>query len=103
MMASRIKFEQVAQRLAFAVSLLLFLPGTAFAITQAEWEADPSLIPAPSASSAFYVVAPTALVGEQTVAADAVGIDATPVERVWSFGFATPLNTHKLGVLIICL
>ena len=40
----------------------------ASAITQAEWEADPSLIPTPSASSVFYVVEPTALVGERTLA-----------------------------------
>ena len=73
----------------------------AAAITQAEWEADHSLIPTPSASSAFYVVSPTARIGEQTVTADTVGIDATCVEREYELSFNTALKTYPCGAIMV--
>ena len=71
------------------------------AITQAEWEADSSLIPAPGASSAFYVVAPTPGAGEQTETATATGLDSTPTEREYDFGFDTELSTHPAATVIM--
>ena len=72
----------------------------AFAITKAEWEADNSLIPTPSASSAFFVVAPTAPTGVQSASVSMTGLDATPMERMYWLPFSTRLSTHKPGVLI---
>ena len=74
---------------------------TAFAITQSEWEADNSLLPSPSASSAFYFVAPTLRNGEQTVTGSRTGLDATPTEREYAFQFGTALSTFKPGSLFI--
>ena len=86
------------------VAHLLVIAAIAFsasAITQAEWEADNSLIPTPSASSPFYVVAPKANTGEQTVSANVTGIDATPVERDYFFQFSTDLTSRKPGFVMI--
>lgn len=71
------------------------------AITREEWEANPSLIPTPSASSAFYVVEPTGRAGEQTVATSMVGLDTTPTERTWTFLFDVDLITSPIGLLLI--
>ena len=73
---------------------------SASAITQAEWEADNSLIPDP-ASGAFYVVSPAARTGEQTVDADMDGLDATPTERSYDFPFGTSLSTCKPGFIVV--
>ena len=73
----------------------------AAAITQAEWEADHSLIPTPSSSSAFYVVSPTARTGMQSVDADMDGLDATPTERIYDFPFWTRLSTYRPGMICI--
>jgi len=70
---------------------------TAVAITRAEWEADPSLIPTPNASSAFYVVSPTAYAGAQTVDAVMSGYDTTPAERIYDLPFETDLRTYLCG------
>lgn len=72
------------------------------AITQAEWEADHSLIPTPSASSAFYVVAPTALAGVQIASAYASGLDSSPTEREYEFDFDTDLTT-RCGATVIMM
>ena len=72
----------------------------AAAITKDEWEADNSLIPNPS-TGAFYVVAPTARTGAQTVDADSVGLDATPTERTYGLPFETQLSTHAPGFICI--
>ena len=74
---------------------------TAVAITQAEWEADHSLIPTPSASSAFYVVSPAAYGGAQSVDAVMSGYDATPAERIYDFPFGTDLKTYNIGSMFI--
>lgn len=71
------------------------------AITREEWEADHSLIPTPSASSAFYVVAPTGSAVEQTVSVSMTGLDATPSARTWLFQFGVDLITSPLGFLLI--
>lgn len=75
---------------------------TAAAITQAEWEADNSLIPTPSASSTFYVVAPTALAGDQIASAYASGLDSSPTEREYKFDFDTELTT-RCGATVIMM
>ena len=75
---------------------------TAAAITQAEWEADNSLIPTPSASSAYYVVAPTSLAGVQTANANASGLDSSPTEREYEFDFDTELTT-RCGATVIMM
>ena len=74
---------------------------TSVAITQAEWEADHSLIPTPSASSAFYVVSPVAYGGAQSVDAVMSGYDATPAERIYDFPFGTDLKTYNIGSMLI--
>ena len=79
---------------------IAFAALAAKAITQAEWEADNSLIPTPSASSAFYVAAPSPLSGEQEIDALTTGLDATPTEREYVFAFATELNTHPRGTVL---
>jgi hypothetical protein len=96
--------EQAAGR--SKVALLLAVAAIAFsasAITQAEWEADHSLIPSPSASSEFYVsgTEPTGPIGEQTVEARMTGLDATPNVRVYEFPFQTWLRTFFRGLYII--
>ena len=80
------------------VALVSCVTMTAIAITQAEWEADHSLIPTPSASSAFYIVSPTAYAGAQSTDAVMVGYDATPAERVYDFSFGTDLKTYAPGM-----
>ena len=74
---------------------------TAVAITQAEWEADHSLIPVPSESSVFYVVSPTAYAGAQTVDAVMSGYDTTSAERIYDFQFGTDLKTYICGATLI--
>ena len=73
----------------------------AAAITQAEWEADHSLIPTPSASSSFYVISPTPRTGEHSEDADMDGLDATPTERTYDFPFWTRLSTYRPGMICI--
>ncbi len=74
---------------------------TAIAITQAEWEADHSLIPTPSATSSFYVVSPVAYSGAQSVDAVMSGYDATSAERIYDFPFGTDLKTYICGATLI--
>lgn len=74
---------------------------TAAAITQAEWEADHSLIPSPSATSAFYVVSPAPYAGAQSADAVLSGYDTTPAERIYDFRFGTDLKTYNIGSTII--
>ena len=81
------------------VAFALALAGGA--ITKAEWEADHSLIPTPSATSAFYVVSPTALAGAQDVDAVVGGLDFTPAERTYDFPFGTNLKTYIPGAMVI--
>ena len=74
-----------------------------FAITQAEWAENPSLIPTPSASSAFYVTGtePIAPTGEQTVStATMQKVDLTPVVRRSSNFFSTILRTVFTGLML---
>ena len=71
------------------------------AITQAEWEADHSLIPTPSATSAFYVVSPTPYGGAQSADAVLSGYDTTPAERIYDFRFGTDLKTYNIGSMLI--
>ena len=52
------KLRQSLSILHCAFCIIALAALAANAITQAEWEADNSLIPSPSASSPFYVVAP---------------------------------------------
>ena len=74
---------------------------SASAITQEEWEADPSLIPSATAESAFYVVAPSPIAGAQTATLSSVpDIDATPAKRVWYSNFLTTLRTYLSGLAI---
>ena len=88
-----------AKRIASAVAVSIAT--VAFAITQAEWEADNSLIPTPSESSWFYVVSPTPRTGAQSVDAAMDGIDATPTERIYDFPFWTRLSTFRPGMICI--
>ena len=74
---------------------------SASAITQEEWEADHTLIPAPSATSEFYVTAPTDSTGEQSVAVEMTGLDATPNVRVYEFQFQSWLRTVFRGLYFI--
>ena len=74
---------------------------TAAAITHAEWEADHSLIPTPSATSAFYVVSPSPYGGAQSADAVLSGYDATPAERIYDFQFGTDLKTYNIGSMLI--
>ena len=83
----------------FAVAASLALASGA--ITKEEWEADHSLIPTPSSSSAFYVVEPTGRTGEQTLVAVTTGFDTTPSERTWLFPFGVDLITSPLGFFLI--
>lgn len=71
------------------------------AITQAEWEADHSLIPTPSATSAFYVVSPTSYGGAQSADAVLSGYDTTPAERIYNIRFGTDLKTYNIGSTIV--
>lgn len=94
--------EQAAGR--SKVALLLAVAAIAFsasAITQEEWEADPTLIPTPSATSEFYVTAPTDSTGEQSVVAEMTGLDATPNVRVYEFQFQSWLWTVFRGLYFI--
>ena len=83
----------------FGISVAVAL--AAGAITREEWEANPSLIPTPSATSAFYVVEPTGRSGAQTVAVSMIGLDTTPTERTWTFLFDVDLITSPFGLLLI--
>jgi len=74
---------------------------TATAITREEWEADHSLIPTPSSTSAFYVVSPTPYAGAQSVDAVMSGYDTMPAERIYDFPFGTDLKTYNTGATII--
>ena len=66
-----------------SVALLCAAALSASAITQEEWEADPTLIPTPSATSEFYVTgtAPTDSTGEQSVSAEMTGLDRKVVDK----------------------
>ena len=98
-----LKFARGKGLLTAVLSALGFAAFSASAITQAEWEADNSLIPTPSALSPFYVTGtePTEPTGEQTVSANVTGIDATPVERDYYFPFSTDLTSRKPGAILI--
>ena len=84
-----------------SVALLCAAALSASAITQEEWEADPTLIPTPSAASEFYVTAPTDSTGEQSVSAEMTGLDATPNVRVYEFQFQSWLRTVFRGLCLI--
>ena len=84
-----------------SVALLCAAALSASAITQEEWEADPTLIPTPSATSEFYVTAPTDSTGEQSVSAEMTGLDATPNVRVYEFQFQSWLRTVFRGLYFI--
>lgn len=84
-----------------SVALLCAAALSASAITQEEWEADPTLIPTPSATSEFYVTAPTDSTGEQSVVAEMTGLDATPNVRVYEFQFQSWLQTVFRGLYFI--
>lgn len=74
---------------------------SASAITQEEWEADPSLIPSATAESAFYVVEPSPIAGAQTVTlSSASAIDSSPAKMVWYSNFLTTLRTYLSGLVI---
>lgn len=73
---------------------------TAHAITEAEYNADPSLIPAATASSPFYIVAPATPSAEQGTDAYAMGLDSTPTEREYDFAFDTELTTHPAATVM---
>lgn len=51
-----LKFARGRGLLTAALSVFCLASFSLPAITREEWEADPSLIPTPSASSVFYVV-----------------------------------------------
>lgn len=84
-----------------SVALLCAAALSASAITQEDWEADPTLIPTPSATSEFYVTAPTDSTGEQSVSAEMTGLDATPNVRVYEFQFQSCLRTVFRGLYFI--
>ena len=84
-----------------SVALLCAAALSASAITQEEWEADPTLIPTPSATSEFYVTAPTDSTGWQSVSAEMTGLDATPNVRVYEFQFQSWLRTVFQGLYFI--
>ena len=72
------------------------------AITQAEWEADNSLIPTPSASSAFIVSGTehAAFAGDQTETASATGFDSTLSKRTYEYDFETRLTTKPIATVM---
>jgi len=74
---------------------------SSFAITRAEWEADNSLIPTPSSSSAFYVTGQRPTQSEQMVSADMTGLDATATNRAYEFPFLTWFTTFPNGLKLI--
>ena len=85
-----------------ALCIMAFATTAAQAITESEYNADPTLIPTASASSPFYVVAPSSLSGEQEIDALATGLDSTPTEREYDFTFDTELTTrHGATVLYL--
>ena len=86
-----------------SVALLCAAALSASAITQEDWEANPTLIPTPSATSEFYVTgtAPTDSTGEQSVSAEMTGLDATPNVRVYEFQFQSWLRTVFRGLYFI--
>ena len=67
--------------------------GALFAIT-AEELPDPSTGP-------FYVVAPTARTGAQSVYAIRTGLAVSPIRRKYAFPFGTALCTFAPGTLFI--
>ena len=72
-------------------------------ITEEDYNADPTLIPAANASSVLYVTGtePSEPSGEQTVTAGTVGLDATPNARVYELPFQTWLRTFFIGLYLI--
>lgn len=97
-----LKFARGKGLLTAVLSVLCLASFSLPAITQAEWEADHSLIPTPSADSVFYVVAPTPCTGERTVSANVTGLDVTPTERDYYFPFDTELTSRTPGFVLIC-
>ncbi len=87
---------------AFCIAIATAIAATtAKAITQAEWEADPALIPTPSASSPFYVVAPSAPAPEQRIVSDTLGFDSTFTKRKYGFDFETRLSTKPIATVLL--
>ncbi len=82
---------------------IAFAALAAKAITQAEWEADNSLIPTPSASSAFIVAGTehAAFAGDQTETAAFAGLDSTLSKRVYEFDFETRLSTKPIATVLL--
>ena len=75
---------------------------SAAAITKAEWEADNSLIPTPTASSAFYIVGPMPHAGGQTAMSTAISaMDTAPARMVWWANFNTALKSYLDGLVIV--
>ena len=64
-------------------------------------EADNSLIPSPSASSPFYVVAPSAPAPEQRIVSDTLGFDSTFTKRKYGFDFETRLSTKPIATVLL--
>ena len=82
-------------------TVLLGVALPASAITREEWEANPSLIPTPSADSEFYVVEPTAFVGAYTMSPSTMpDVDLTPVVRRYSNFFSTVMRTAFYGFIL---
>ena len=76
-----------------SLAIAALTAGVLFAIT-AEELPDPSTGP-------FYVVAPTARTGAQSVSVAHTGLDATPIRRNYVFPSRTALCTYAPGTLFI--
>ena len=76
-----------------SLAIAALTAGVLFAIT-AEELPDPSTGP-------FYVVAPTARTGAQSVSAIRTGLAASPILRKYAFPFGTALCTFAPGTLFI--
>ena len=95
------KLRQSLSILHCAFCIIALAALAANAITQAEWEADNSLIPSPSASSPFYVVAPSAPAPEQRIVSDTLGFDSTFTKRKYGFDFETRLSTKPIATVLL--
>ena len=82
------------------VAAALLAPA-AFAITEAEWRADNSLIPDPAAGP-FYVVEPDSPAHADELDVTTVGLDSTPTERIYDLDFETGLTTQP-NATILCI
>lgn len=74
---------------------------SALAITQAEWEADNSLLPTPSAGSPVYVTAPTAPAPVQDVTGYGIGLDTRALVHDYLVAFDTDVSTFPPGTIAL--